>query len=184
MSATLLRVIPGGYPPHIHKGIMRISYIITTVCLSVRPGADLGFRTSTDGQDQVFFFFFFFRPFPAGSLCRRRTCPGLIPGILFFSPPFSGGLPRVNTRVFFFLFFPPFSGGLPRVNTTSWFSGCGISILGPGFHTGGFTVAFGHGHPLVYCKSWVQSLRLVKPFGCGLFGFVWGWSGVCVLPYT
>jgi hypothetical protein len=30
-----------------------ISYIITTVCLSVRPGADLGFRTSTDGQDQV-----------------------------------------------------------------------------------------------------------------------------------
>jgi len=29
------------------------------------------------------------------------------------------------------------------------FSGCGISILGPGFHTGGFTVAFGHGHPLV-----------------------------------
>jgi hypothetical protein len=31
----------------------------------------------------------------------------------------------------------------------TWFSGCGISILGPGFHTGGFTVAFGHGHPLV-----------------------------------
>jgi hypothetical protein len=30
----------------------------------------------------------------------------------------------------------------------TWFSGCGISILGPGFHTG-FTVAFGHGHPLV-----------------------------------
>jgi len=31
----------------------------------------------------------------------------------------------------------------------TWFSGCGISILRPGFHTGGFTVAFGHGHPLV-----------------------------------
>jgi len=31
----------------------------------------------------------------------------------------------------------------------TWFSGCGISILGPGFHTGGFTVAFDHGHPLV-----------------------------------
>jgi hypothetical protein len=30
-----------------------ILYIITTVCLSVRPGADLGFRTSTDEQDQV-----------------------------------------------------------------------------------------------------------------------------------
>jgi hypothetical protein len=24
--------------------------------------------------------------------------------------------------------------------------------LGPGFHTGGFTVAFGHGHPLVKCS--------------------------------
>ncbi len=34
--------------------------------------------------------------------------------MVFFFPPFSGGLPRVNTRVFFF---PPFSGGLPRVNT-------------------------------------------------------------------
>jgi hypothetical protein len=34
-------------------------------------------------------------------------------------------------------------------NFRTWFSGCGISILGPGFHTGGFTVAFGHGHPLV-----------------------------------
>jgi hypothetical protein len=33
-----------------------------------------------------------------------------------------------------------------------WFSGCGISILRPGFHTGGFTVAFGHGHPLVMSK--------------------------------
>jgi hypothetical protein len=31
----------------------------------------------------------------------------------------------------------------------TWFSGCGISILGPGFHTRGFTVAFGHRHPLV-----------------------------------
>jgi len=34
----------------------------------------------------------------------------------------------------------------------TWFSGCGISILGRGFHTGGFTVAFGHGHPLVPYK--------------------------------
>jgi hypothetical protein len=34
----------------------------------------------------------------------------------------------------------------------TWFSGCGISILRPGFHTGGFTVAFGHGHPLVLVK--------------------------------
>jgi hypothetical protein len=32
----------------------------------------------------------------------------------------------------------------------TWFSECGISILGPGFHTWGFTVAFGHGHPLVF----------------------------------
>jgi hypothetical protein len=43
-----------------------------------------------------------------------------------------------------------------------WFSRCGISILGPGFHsvrrsrapTGDFTVAFGHSHPLV--KASVQ----------------------------
>jgi hypothetical protein len=33
-----------------------------------------------------------------------------------------------------------------------WFSGCEISILGPGFHTRGFKVAFGHGHPLVSFK--------------------------------
>jgi hypothetical protein len=25
--------------------------------------------------------------------------------------------------------------------------------LGPGFHTGGFTVAFGHGHPLVIIEG-------------------------------
>jgi hypothetical protein len=40
-----------------------------------------------------------------------------------------------------------------------WFSGCGTSILGPGFHTGAFTVAFGHGHPLVVIKvgeNWKQ----------------------------
>jgi hypothetical protein len=41
-----------------------------------------------------------------------------------------------------------------------WFSGCGISILGPGFHTGGFTVAFGQGHPLVertfICHMWTN----------------------------
>ncbi len=65
--------------------------------------------------------------------------PRVIPGFFFFSflfsSPFSGGLPRVNTRVFFlnyffrpfpascpglipgFSFFPPFPGGLPKVNT-------------------------------------------------------------------
>jgi hypothetical protein len=36
---------------------------------------------------------------------------------VFFVLPFSGGLPRVNTRGFFFFFFLPFSGGLPWVNT-------------------------------------------------------------------
>jgi hypothetical protein len=39
------------------------------------------------------------------------------PALVFF-PPFSGRLPRVNTRVFFS---PPFSGGLPRVNTKVFF---------------------------------------------------------------
>jgi hypothetical protein len=34
-----------------------------------------------------------------------------------------------------------------------------ISILGLGFHTGGFTVAFGHGHPLVInIYIWVHLL--------------------------
>ncbi len=43
------------------------------------------------------------------------------PALVFFFPPFSGGLPRVNTRVFFcffvflFFFLPPFSGGLPKI---------------------------------------------------------------------
>jgi len=65
---------------------------------------------------------YFFRPFPAGSLCRRRTCPGLIPGFfLFFSPPFSSGLPKVKPRVFLFyfiLFFRPFpAGSLCRCRT-------------------------------------------------------------------
>ncbi len=84
---------------------------------------------------------FFFRPFPAGSLCRRRTCPGLIPGF-FFSPPYSGGLPRVNTRVFFS---PPFSGGLPRVNTRVFFF-----FFFPPFSKkpGDFTVSEGHEHPI------------------------------------
>jgi hypothetical protein len=84
--------------------------------VSVRPGADLGFRTSTNGQDlderigsgleievQVL-------KSKSGGLPRVNTRG------FFFSPPFSGGLPRVNTTVFLF-FFPPFSGGLPRVNT-------------------------------------------------------------------
>jgi hypothetical protein len=31
----------------------------------------------------------------------------------------------------------------------TWFSGLGISTLGPGFSHRGFRVAFGHGHPLV-----------------------------------
>jgi hypothetical protein len=31
----------------------------------------------------------------------------------------------------------------------TWFSGLGISTLGPGFSHRGFKVAFGHGHPLV-----------------------------------
>ncbi len=75
------------------------------------------FRPFFGGLPRVNTRVFFFRPFPAGSLCRRQTCPGLIPGF-FFSPPFFGGLPRVNTRVFFSL---PFSGGLPRVNTRVFF---------------------------------------------------------------
>ncbi len=40
------------------------------------------------------FFFFFLALFPTG-------CLGLISGFFFLFLPFSGGLPRVNTRVFF-----------------------------------------------------------------------------------
>jgi hypothetical protein len=49
-----------------------------------------GARTNT----RVLFFFF-------SSLFRRAAQggPGPIPGFCFFFPPFSGGLPRVNTRV-------------------------------------------------------------------------------------
>jgi hypothetical protein len=30
----------------------------------------------------------------------------------------------------------------------------------------------------------LRSWSLVKPFGCGLFGFMWGWSGVWILLAT
>jgi hypothetical protein len=43
----------------------------------------------------------------------------------------------------------------------TWFSGCGISILRPGFHTGGFTLAFGHGHPSKWgLNPWIRYLRV------------------------
>ncbi len=54
---------------------------------SVRPGADLGFKTSTNEQDQVL-------KSRSGSLPKVNTR-------VFFLSPFSGGLPGVNTRVFF-----------------------------------------------------------------------------------
>ncbi len=67
------------------------------VRLSVRPGVDLGFKTSTNGQD-----------------LDGRTGPSLEIKVQVLKSK-SGGLPKVNTRVFFS---PPFSGELPRVNTT------------------------------------------------------------------
>jgi len=39
--------------------------------------------------------------------------------------------------------------GFQDLGSQLWSLDFHISILGPGFHTGGFTVAFGHGHPLV-----------------------------------
>ncbi len=57
---------------------------MVSVRLSVRPGADLGFRTSTNGQD-----------------LDGRT--GLGPEIeVQVLKSKSNGLPRVNTKVFFF----------------------------------------------------------------------------------
>ncbi len=74
-----------------------VYYINSAMCLSVRPGADLGFRTSTNGQDLdgrtgsgpetevlkpgcialwswVFFFIFFFNFIFFALNCRRRCC--------------------------------------------------------------------------------------------------------------
>ncbi len=95
-----------------------------------------GFKISTDKRTGFFFFrqsvevlkfevlsvgfqdldrqtdiFFFFLPPFSGELPKVNTR-------VFFFPPFSGGLPWVNTRVFYLfnlfnIFFPPFSGGLP-----------------------------------------------------------------------
>jgi hypothetical protein len=103
--------------------------------------------------------FFFFALFPAG-------CPGLISGFFsfsFFFPPFSGGLPRVNTRLF--LFFPhPYSAGCPCMFSLGIFQrifvtififilkkGCFAPLCVPlGLKKpGDFTVSKGHGHPLV-----------------------------------
>jgi hypothetical protein len=45
------------------------------------------------------------------SVYFKWRCPGLIPWF-FFSRPFFGGLPKVNTRVLLFLiFFPPLTYG-------------------------------------------------------------------------
>ncbi len=79
---------------HGHPLVLYIKVKMVSVRLSIRPGVDLGFRTSTNGQDQVL---------------KSK----------------SGGLPRVNTRVFFFPAL--FSGELPRVNTTVFF--CFFSTL-------------------------------------------------------
>ncbi len=68
---------------------------------------------------------FFFCPFPAGSLCRRRTCPGLIPGSFFFPRPFPAGCPGLIPGFFFKKIFPPFSKKPED-----------------------FTVSEGHGHPI------------------------------------
>ncbi len=109
-------------------GYPLLYFINSLVCPSRYQPTVLGPR-----PNKTFFFLFLFRPFPA-------CCPGLKRGGFFFPrpfpagcqrlirplsflfsffSPFSGGLPRVNTRVFVF---PPFSGGLPRVNTRVFFS--------------------------------------------------------------
>ncbi len=93
------------------------------MCPSVRRGLDFEFQ---DLHGQIDMTFFFFRPF-RGSNCDRRCCHHHYssfhrhrPFFFFFFSPFSGGLPRVNTKVFLF-FFSPFSSGLPRVNTKVFF---------------------------------------------------------------
>ncbi len=77
---------------------------MVSIRLSIRPGANLGFRTSTNELD-----------------LDGRTGLGLEikVQVLKVLKSRSGDLPRVNTKVFFF--FPPFSGGLPKVNTRVFF---------------------------------------------------------------
>ncbi len=68
------------------------------------------------------------------SLFCSRSFSALIPGVFFF-PPFSGGLPRVNTR-FFFFFSRPFPTGCPRLIPRVFFSHpflAGCPRLIPGF---------------------------------------------------
>jgi hypothetical protein len=44
-------------------------------------------------------------------LCRRRTCPGLIPRVFSFPRPFPAGCPRLIPGFFFLFFFRPFPAG-------------------------------------------------------------------------
>jgi hypothetical protein len=46
-------------------------------------------------------------------------------------------------------------------NFRIWFSGLGISTLGPGFSHKGFRVAFGHGHPLVCTMSTLHHIGVL-----------------------
>jgi hypothetical protein len=88
-------------------------YYINSRRLCVRA-----FRSRNRGPEiGVFFlFFFFFPPFSCGLPWVNTR--GFF---FFFSHPFLAGCPGLITRVFFFFSLPPFSGGLPRVNTTVFF---------------------------------------------------------------
>ncbi len=58
----------------------------------------------------------------------------------------------VNTRVFLFLFSSPFSGGLPRVSTRVFFFGKWVWSEGKKKGRHGRIVSDRHGHPLVFWK--------------------------------
>ncbi len=134
---------------------------MVSVRLSVRPGADLDFRTSTNGQDQVLKS----RSLDGRGGWRRRMTAATI---LFrqcrgrqgraarqkdlgnFRIWFSGhGFQDLGSQLWGLDFHTRGFQDRNLKTFRTWFSGCGISVLGPGFRTVGFTVAFGHGHPLV-----------------------------------
>jgi len=124
-----------------HVVIQTISYIITTWCVSLCPS---GQKLGSAGADRA----------GQGGQAKR---PGK------FRIWFSGhGFQDLGSQLWGLDFHTRGFQDRNLKTFRTWFLGCGISILGPGFHTGGFTVAFGHRHPLVYMNNRLPSCSLIS----------------------
>ncbi len=106
---SLIGLLMGLWSPLFWTHILFINCVVYLwVCPSIEVPI-LGFRTSIDRRTGPFCRS---RPFPHSN-CRRRCC--LKSTATAVSPPFSDGLPRVNTKVFFSRPFPAGCPGLiPR----------------------------------------------------------------------